>query len=161
MIGVAFDYASPSALVSEREHALLGFAADARRPVRFNGRIKAELPLVRFALRAFGEAIWSRDEWGGEGDWAAGVLDPIITVHPDRIFFEAFSGDQSAYAALLLDPSLLFYLAVFFVIGYVVNASLMVAVGAAVNEMKEAQSLMMPIMLTLMAPWILAQPIVG
>ena len=59
----------------------------------------------------------------------------------------------------LLDPWLLFYLAVFFVIGYVVNASLMVAVGAAVNEMKEAQSLMMPIMLTLMAPWILAQPI--
>jgi ABC-type Na+ efflux pump permease subunit len=59
----------------------------------------------------------------------------------------------------LLDPRLLFYLAVFFVIGYTVNASLMVAVGAAVNEMKEAQSLMMPIMLTLMAPWILAQPI--
>jgi ABC-2 type transport system permease protein len=59
----------------------------------------------------------------------------------------------------LLDPWLLFYLAVFFIIGYVVNASLMVAVGAAVNEMKEAQSLMMPIMLTLMAPWILAQPI--
>ncbi|MEO8256422.1 MAG: ABC transporter permease [Acidobacteriota bacterium] len=59
----------------------------------------------------------------------------------------------------LLDPWLLFYLTIFFVIAYVVNASLMVAVGAAVNEMKEAQSLMMPIMLTLMAPWILAQPI--
>jgi ABC-2 type transport system permease protein len=59
----------------------------------------------------------------------------------------------------LLDPWLLLYLAVFFVIAYVVNASLMVAVGAAVNEMKEAQSLMMPLMLTLMAPWILAQPI--
>jgi len=59
----------------------------------------------------------------------------------------------------LLDPWLVFYLAVFFIIGYVVNASLMVAVGAAVNEMKEAQSLMMPIILTLMAPWILAQPI--
>jgi ABC-type Na+ efflux pump permease subunit len=59
----------------------------------------------------------------------------------------------------LLDPWLLFYLAVFFVIAYVVNASLMMAVGAAVNEMKEAQSLMMPLMMTLMAPWILAQPI--
>ena len=53
----------------------------------------------------------------------------------------------------------MFYLVVFFVIAYVVNASLMVAVGAAVNEMKEAQSLMMPIMLMLMAPWILPQPI--
>jgi hypothetical protein len=52
----------------------------------------------------------------------------------------------------------LFYLIVFFVIAYLVNASLMVAVGP-VNEMKEAQSLMMTIMLTLMAPWILAQPI--
>ena len=59
----------------------------------------------------------------------------------------------------LLDPWLVFYLGVFFIIGYVVNASLMVAVGAAVNELKEAQSLMMPIMLSLMAPWILAQPI--
>jgi ABC-2 type transport system permease protein len=59
----------------------------------------------------------------------------------------------------LLDPWLLFYLIVFFVIAYLVNASLMVAVGAAVNEMKEAQSLMMPIMLTLMVPWMLAQPI--
>ena len=106
MMGVVFDYASPSALVSERERALLGFSADARRPVRFNGRIKAQLPLVRFALRAFGEAIWARDEWAGEGDWAAGVLDPIITVHPDRIFFEAFGGDQSAYTALLLDREL-------------------------------------------------------
>jgi hypothetical protein len=102
MIGVTFDYASPSALVSERDRALLGFAADARRPVRFHGRIREQLPLVRFALRALGEAIWSRDEWAG--DW--NVLDPVITVHPDRVFFEAFSGDQSAYVALLLDRSL-------------------------------------------------------
>jgi hypothetical protein len=102
MIGVTFDYASPSALVSERDRALLGFAADARRPVRFHGRIKDQLPLVRFALRSLGEAIWSRDEWSG--DWS--VLDPVITVHPDRVFFEAFSGDQSAYVALLLDRGL-------------------------------------------------------
>lgn len=59
----------------------------------------------------------------------------------------------------LLDPWLLFYLVVFFVIAYTVNASLMLAVGAAVNEMREAQSLNMPILLTLMTPWILAQPI--
>ena len=59
----------------------------------------------------------------------------------------------------LLDPWLLFYLVVFFVIAYTVNASLMLAVGAAVNEMREAQSLMMPIMLTLITPSILAAPI--
>ena len=105
MIAV-FDYASPSALRSERDRAVLGFSADARRPVRFHGRIKSQLPLVRFALRTLGEAIWARDEWASSGDWTSFMLDPIITVHPDRIFFEAFGGDQSAYAALLLDPAL-------------------------------------------------------
>lgn len=102
----AFDYASPSALVSERERALLGFVADARRPVRFHGKIRSQLPLVRFALRALGQAIWSRDDFTGEGAWEDEVLDPVITVHPDRIFFEAFSGDQSTYVALTLDPAL-------------------------------------------------------
>lgn len=28
------------------------------------------------------------------------VLDPVITVHPDRIFFECFSRDESSYASL-------------------------------------------------------------
>lgn len=106
MIGVTFDYASPSAMVSERDRALLGFAADARRPVRFHGRIQAQVPLVRFALRALGEAIWGRDQWVSDEEWTWSVLDPVITVHPDRIFFEAFSGDQSAYAALFFDPGL-------------------------------------------------------
>jgi ABC-type Na+ efflux pump permease subunit len=59
----------------------------------------------------------------------------------------------------LLDFMLVFYLVVFFVITYLVIGSLMVAVGAAVNEMREAQSLMMPIMLTMMVPWVLAAPI--
>jgi len=102
----SFDYASPSALVSERERALLGFAADARRPVRFHGKIVREVPLVRFALRALGQAIWSRDDWVGDGEYQAFMLDPVVTVHPDRIFFEAFTGDQSAYVAAILDPSL-------------------------------------------------------
>lgn len=30
--------------------------------------------------------------------WIA--LDPVITVHPDRVFFEAFSRDESSYASL-------------------------------------------------------------
>jgi hypothetical protein len=28
------------------------------------------------------------------------VLDPVITVHPDRVFFECFSRDESSYASL-------------------------------------------------------------
>ena len=38
-------------------------------------------------------------------------------------------------------------------------ASLMAAVGAAVNEMREAQSLMMPIMMVLMVPMMLWLPL--
>jgi ABC-2 type transport system permease protein len=59
----------------------------------------------------------------------------------------------------LLDLSLLVYLVVFFVIAYLVMGSLMMAVGAAVNDMQEAQSLMMPIMLVMIIPLLLAVPI--
>jgi len=31
------------------------------------------------------------------------VLDPVITVHPDRVFFECFSRDESSYASLSCD----------------------------------------------------------
>jgi ABC-2 type transport system permease protein len=55
----------------------------------------------------------------------------------------------------LLDPMLIVYLLIFFVISYLVFAAAFGAVGAAVNEMREAQSLMTPVMLTLMSPWML------
>ena len=53
----------------------------------------------------------------------------------------------------LLDPWLIVYLAIFFLIGFFLFGSLMLAVGAAVNDMTEAQSLQMPLMLVLMVPW--------
>jgi ABC-type Na+ efflux pump permease subunit len=59
----------------------------------------------------------------------------------------------------LLDLSLVVYLFVFFVITYITIGSAMAAVGSAVNELREAQTLMMPIMLVLMVPWVLAAPI--
>jgi ABC-2 type transport system permease protein len=59
----------------------------------------------------------------------------------------------------LLDPSLIFYLILFFVIGFFTFGSLMMAVGSAVNDMREAQSLMMPLMLLLMLPMFLWAPI--
>jgi ABC-type Na+ efflux pump permease subunit len=59
----------------------------------------------------------------------------------------------------LLDPMLVIYLFVFFFITFLVFASVFGAVGAAVNEMREAQSLMTPVMLVLMSPWLLAAPI--
>jgi len=59
----------------------------------------------------------------------------------------------------LFNPWLILYVVIFFIIMYLVFGSLMMAVGAAVNEMREAQGLMMPLMLILMIPWILWMPI--
>ena len=66
----------------------------------------------------------------------------------------------SGFALLgLLDLSLIFYLILFFLITYLVMGSLMMSIGAAVNDAKEAQGLMMPLMLVFMVPWILWLPI--
>jgi ABC-2 type transport system permease protein len=60
----------------------------------------------------------------------------------------------------LLDPMLVVYLFVFFLITYLVYGSLMMTVGAAVNQVADAQSLMGPIMILLIVPYVLA-PIIG
>ena len=65
-----------------------------------------------------------------------------------------------AFALLgMVDLGLLAYLVVFYVIAYFVIASLMAAIGAAVNELREAQTLLTPVMVTLMVPWLLWLPI--
>jgi ABC-2 type transport system permease protein len=60
----------------------------------------------------------------------------------------------------LLDPMLIVYLLVFFLITYLVFGALMMAIGAAVNQMAEAQSLMGPIMILMMLPYMLS-PMIG
>ncbi len=60
----------------------------------------------------------------------------------------------------LLNPVLLLYVLVFYVIAYLVYGSLMLAVGAAVNQLADAQSLMGPIMILLMVPYVLT-PVIG
>lgn len=99
---ILVDYASPSTFESTRDQTSVGFAANARRPVRFHGVVRDHGFILRIALRALGEVIWSNDNWVAQSD----ILDPVITVHPDRIFFEAFSQDQSAYAALIVERKL-------------------------------------------------------
>jgi len=59
----------------------------------------------------------------------------------------------------LLDPMLILYLFVFFVLAFFTIAAFMAAIGSAVNEMREAQTLMTPVMLVIMVPWILWMPI--
>ncbi len=99
---VLVDYASPSVFESTRDAASLALATNTRRPVRFHGVVCRHGFNLRIALRALGDAIWSNDTWVVGSD----MLDPIITVHPDRIIFEAFSQDQSVYAALIVDPAI-------------------------------------------------------
>jgi len=52
-------------------------------------------------------------------------------------------------------PLMLVYLLVYFVIAYLTIAALMAAIGAAVNELKEAQALLTPVMLLLILPMML------
>jgi ABC-type Na+ efflux pump permease subunit len=59
----------------------------------------------------------------------------------------------------LLNFALVPYLLIFFVLAFFTIGSLMMAVGSAVNDLREAQSLMMPMTLLLIAPWVLWMPI--
>ncbi len=59
----------------------------------------------------------------------------------------------------LLDMTLLVYLLIFFLITYVIMGSLMAAIGSSVNELREAQSLMTPVTLLMMVPWLFWFPI--
>ncbi len=59
----------------------------------------------------------------------------------------------------LLDSMLIVYLFIFFFIAFFTVGSFMMAIGAAVNELREAQSLMMPVTVMLMLPWFLWMPI--
>jgi hypothetical protein len=101
-----FSYATSSVFESDRGRALLGISANTKRPVRFHARVTREIFTLRTALRTLGEAIWSQDSWTSREDYLSNVLDPIITVHPDRLIFEAFTGDQGAYVALHVEREL-------------------------------------------------------
>jgi len=59
----------------------------------------------------------------------------------------------------LVQPMMVVYLVIFFVVTYATLGALMAAIGAAVNEMREAQSLMTPITLMIVLPAMFATPI--
>jgi ABC-2 type transport system permease protein len=59
----------------------------------------------------------------------------------------------------LIDPVHIVYMLVYFFIAFFTIASFMAAIGSAVSDMREAQSLMMPAMLVLMIPMLLWTPI--
>ncbi len=59
----------------------------------------------------------------------------------------------------LVDPMNVVYLVIFFLIAFFLIASFMAAIGSAVTELREAQTLMTPVMAAMMVPWILWMPI--
>jgi hypothetical protein len=105
MIGLHLDYASPSVYLSQKERATLGLSAESKRDIRFKGKVKPESNfLLRTALRAMGDILWTDDRWWAEVP--SMVLDPVVTIHRDKLFFEAFSFDQTAHAQLSVDNDL-------------------------------------------------------
>lgn len=60
----------------------------------------------------------------------------------------------------LVDPMLVVWLVVFFLIAYLMYGALMLSIGAAVNQIADAQSLMGPVMILLIIPYALS-PIIG
>lgn len=59
----------------------------------------------------------------------------------------------------LITVQMIIGLAVFYLLAYIMIAALMAAIGSAVNELREAQSLMTPVMLLVMVPYFLVLPI--
>lgn len=66
-----------------------------------------------------------------------------------------------AYAAMqhLIDPMNIVYLAIYFMIAFFLIACLMASIGSAVSDVREAQSLLGPVMIVLIIPMLLWMPI--
>ena len=71
----------------------------------------------------------------------------------------AIAGLAAFAMADLISIELLLWCGLFFLIAYFTIAALMAAVGSAVNDLREAQSLMGPVMLVLIVPMLLWMPI--
>ena len=88
------------------------------------------------------------------GHGAVGLL--IVSIYSSV----AIAGLIASSFFHLIDPIDLFYLAVFYFMAYFMIASLMAAVGSAVSDIREANTLVTPIMMIIMIPLMLWMPII-
>ncbi|CAG0967915.1 hypothetical protein ARNL5_01424 [Anaerolineae bacterium] len=96
---VTLAYERRTAIVSDFSGSALDFATNTlRMPVNFRGTLR-EPTLMRRLMIAMHEIIIS-DMTVSRSSF---LLDPVITVHPDEVFFEAFSNDGSVYVRLAAD----------------------------------------------------------
>src|SRR5262249_7028123 len=96
---IALAYDHRTSLVSTLGTLSLDFAANLRRrEVAFIGRVREPF-LFRQLLVTLHQTITSDLRFVSQQEWRR-ALDPVVTVHHDQLFFEAFSSDQSCYARL-------------------------------------------------------------
>ncbi|MGM0558093.1 MAG: SWIM zinc finger family protein [Myxococcota bacterium] len=106
MTTVATEYSGHSGLQTSGSSNELGLSTNERRPVRFHARVDQHVHSLKRSLQTLGELVWSEYQWMDEEayeQFMLMVLDPVITVHPDRVFFEAFSQDMSSYGLVIAD----------------------------------------------------------
>jgi len=60
----------------------------------------------------------------------------------------------------LVTPMTFVYFFIFFILAYFMFASLMAAIGSAVNDLREAQSLMTPVIIMMIMPYIFFMPVI-
>ncbi|HET7863325.1 MAG TPA: SWIM zinc finger family protein [Burkholderiaceae bacterium] len=104
MTPVAIAYASPSTLQARRGGNELTLAANLLQPVALHAEVAQHGAMLRLALRTFGQALWDPEHRLPGAQALNSVLDPVLTVHPDRIGLEAFTQDQGAYLSLQIEP---------------------------------------------------------
>ena len=92
--------------------ALVTLAAIRDSDLRYQGRDRAAY--LAFLMKKGKKAnaqIWAAQKSFLEGQFSeaprdTGILDPVLTVHPDEVSFEVFSKDESTYARLCFDNAL-------------------------------------------------------
>ncbi len=104
---LALAYRAPSLFSTQGDASLLNFAPNVRRqPVFFEGAVRDPL-LLRDALLNLHDVVTSDfDTRLTAQDWER-ILDPVCTVAPDELFFEAFSQDESSYGRVTARPEIL------------------------------------------------------
>lgn len=93
---VALAYETQTQVISDLNSSAMAFVTNLQRqPVQFRGQVVDPI-LMRQLMLATHDVIIGDYRESPRGF----VLDPVITVHPDELFFEAFSTDGSSYVRL-------------------------------------------------------------
>lgn len=104
---LTLSYPGHSAIESTADMTQVRLAPNLRRePVFFDGGLRDPL-LFRDALLTLHDVVTSDFDTRLTAEDIARILDPVVTVAPDEVFFEAFSQDESSYGRVALKPELI------------------------------------------------------